>query len=153
MRQKLLRGQHRFQLPERQDVGRWCPRQLACSAGLSKPDSLDLPEHRRFSRGERDRAKAAGAWHQAPCQSRLTPVIFPPGRLSEATSPPFTPSELDVYTIGIFDVATFAARATTSPPVAAITATGILTSSAPPVRAAAPTRRLPSNIRSPRFVQ
>src|SRR5262249_13206091 len=59
-----------------------------------------------FARGTRS-CKSCRRLASRAMPSRLTPVTFPPGRLRDATSPPFTASELDVNTIGIFGVAAF----------------------------------------------
>jgi DNA-binding beta-propeller fold protein YncE len=56
-------------------------------------------------------------------RSGLTPVILPPGRLRLATRPALTGSAPLTKTIGIDDVAAFAASTGAGPPVAAITAT------------------------------
>ena len=58
---------------------------------------------------------------------RLAPVTLPPGRLRLFTKPTFTGKSLPVKTIGIVDVAAFAASAGRSPPAATITATRRLT--------------------------
>jgi hypothetical protein len=60
----------------------------------------------------------------------LTPVRLPPGRLKLATTPNSTGSTPVAKTIGIVAVAALAASAVTDPPVAAITGTLRLTSSA-----------------------
>ena len=62
--------------------------------------------------------------------SRLMPVAFPPGRLRLATNPILTGSPPVVNTIGIEDVAAFAATTDGSPPVVTSTATRLRTSSA-----------------------
>src|SRR5215831_18502298 len=62
--------------------------------------------------------------------ARFAPVTFPPGRLRLAIRPSFTASEPPAKTIGIVEVAAFAASVDTSPPIAAITATCDLTNSA-----------------------
>src|SRR3954470_9775880 len=54
---------------------------------------------------------------------KLTPVMFPPGRLRLATSPTSTGSTPFAKTIGIFDVAALAARAGSAPPPAKMTDT------------------------------
>jgi hypothetical protein len=54
---------------------------------------------------------------------KLTPVMFPPGRLRLATKPAPTGSPPNVKTIGIVVVAALAAKIELPPPVAAITAT------------------------------
>src|SRR5215213_10201362 len=52
---------------------------------------------------------------------RVTPVAFPPGWLRLDTSPMVTGSPPSVNTIGMAEVAAFAASAALLPPVAAIT--------------------------------
>src|ERR1051325_2902903 len=59
-----------------------------------------------------------------------TPVTLPPGWLRLATSPALTGSSAETKTIGIVDVADFAANADVGPPDVAMTATLRLTSSA-----------------------
>jgi hypothetical protein len=61
---------------------------------------------------------------------RVTPVAFPPGWLRLDTSPMVTGSPPSVNTIGMAEVAAFAASAAMLPPVAAITITGRSTSAA-----------------------
>src|SRR5262249_36412939 len=60
----------------------------------------------------------------------LTPVRLAPGRLRLATSPAATGSTPATKTIGIVEVAVFAASAEETPPPAAITLTGRRTTSA-----------------------
>jgi hypothetical protein len=54
---------------------------------------------------------------------KLTPVMFPPGRLTLATSLTSTGSTPFAKTIGIFEVAALAARAGSAPAPAKITDT------------------------------
>jgi hypothetical protein len=55
--------------------------------------------------------------------SKVTPVMLPSGRLRLATRPAFTGSAPTSNTIGIVEVAAFAARAETVPPAAKMTST------------------------------
>jgi hypothetical protein len=59
----------------------------------------------------------------------MIPVTLPPGRLKLATRPCLTGSTPVAKTIGMVEVAAFAACTAGSPPVAAMTATGRRTSS------------------------
>src|SRR5262245_9689929 len=109
MRQKLFRGRHQFPRRGRQDP----PFVYAAACMVGKSVKAGLLGFARtpmvLARGTRS-CKSCRRLASSAMPSRLTPVTFSPGRLSDATSPPFTASELDVNTIGIFGVAAFADR-------------------------------------------
>jgi hypothetical protein len=69
-------------------------------------------------------------FHSSSTLSRLTPVALPFGRAKLSTSPTLTGSSATPNTIGIVEVAAFAASAAGMPPIATITATWRSTRSA-----------------------
>ena len=80
--------------------------------------------------GEPARTAVGAAWVSARGAKMLKPVRLPPGRARLATRPAATRSPPPKKTIGIVEVASFAAAVPRQPPLATITSTLRLTRSA-----------------------